>query len=107
MTADLRAAQLRPWSSQGRRKPRARVRDLTIIGPCARAVALPYARGRWHARAVARQCIDVDQAADGGLEEEGDGLSMSRAILTAQKHGQLDKRRLHSTLFTWCLKEIV
>ena len=38
--------------------------------------------------------MDVDQAADGGLEEEGDGLSMSRAILTAQKHGQLDKRRL-------------
>jgi hypothetical protein len=35
----------------------------------------------------------VDQAADGGLEEEGDGLSMSRAILTAQKHGQLDKCR--------------
>ena len=55
VTADLRAAQLRPWSSQGRRKPRARVRDLTIIGPCARAVALPYARGRWHARAMARQ----------------------------------------------------
>ncbi len=56
---------------------------------------------------LACQCIDVDQAADGGLEEEGDGLSMSRAILTAQKHGQLDKRKLHSTLFTWCLKEIV
>ena len=34
--------------------------------------------------------IDVDQAANGCLEEEGDGLSMSRAFLTAQKHGQLD-----------------
>jgi hypothetical protein len=58
VTADLRAAQLRPWSSQGRRgvqTARARVRDRTIIGPRARAVALPYARGRWHAREMARQ----------------------------------------------------
>ncbi len=49
--------------------------------------------------------MDEDQAADGGLEEEGDGPSMSEAILTAQKHGQLDKRRLHSNLLTWSLKQ--
>ena len=58
MSADLRAAQLRPWSSQGRcgvQTARARVRDPAIIGPRARAVALPYVRGRWHARAMARQ----------------------------------------------------
>ena len=39
VTADLRAAQLRPWSSQGRRgvqTARARVRDPTIIGSLAR-----------------------------------------------------------------------
>jgi hypothetical protein len=45
---------------------------------------------------LACQCMDEDKAADGNLKEEGDGPSMSRAILTAQKHVQLDKRRLHS-----------
>ncbi len=56
---------------------------------------------------LACQCKDVDQSTDGGLEAKGDGPGMSRAILTAQKHGQLDKRRLHSDLFTWILKEMV
>jgi hypothetical protein len=51
--------------------------------------------------------MDVDQATDGGLEAKGDGPGMSRAILTAQRHGQLDKRRLHSDLLTWSLKEMV
>ncbi len=54
---------------------------------------------------LACQCMDEDQAADGGLEEVWDGPSMSRAILTAQKHGQLDERRLHFNLFTWSLKQ--
>jgi len=56
---------------------------------------------------LACQCMDVDQASDGGLEAKGDGPGMSRAILTAQRHGQLDKRRLHSDLLTWSLKEMV
>ena len=56
---------------------------------------------------LACQCMDVDQATDGGLEAKGDGPGMSRAILTAQRHGQLDKRRLHSDLLTWSLKEMV
>ncbi len=56
---------------------------------------------------LACQCMDVDQAADDCLEAKGDGPGMRRAILTAQKHGQLDKRRLHSNLFTWSFKEMV
>ena len=46
---------------------------------------------------LACQWIDVDQAADGDLEAEREWsqwTGQSRAILTAQKHGQLDKRRL-------------
>ena len=54
---------------------------------------------------LACQCMDEDQAADGSLEEEGGGPRMSRAISTAQKHVQLDKRRLHSNVFTWSLKQ--
>ncbi len=57
--------------------------------------------------ALACQCMFVDQATDGGLEEKGDGPGMNRAILVAQRHGQLDQRRLHSDSFTWSLKEMV
>jgi hypothetical protein len=36
-----------------------------------------------------------------------DGPGMSRVILSAQTYGQLDKRRLHSNVCTWSLKEMV
>ena len=106
-------------------KPRARVRDPTIVGPRARAAALPYARpghkravlifARANARASAsdlrsvrsRVWIGVQTLLANGLmwirrqmatwRRRGDGVDgpgMSRAILTAQKHGQLEKRRL-------------
>ncbi len=43
-------------------------------------------------------CMDMDQAAYGGLKASGGGPCMGRAILTAQKHGQLGKHRIHSIM---------
>ena len=50
--------------------------------------------------------MDMDQAAAGGLEVSRGGPGMSRAILPAQKQGQLNKHKVHSNLYAWSLNEI-
>ncbi len=54
-----------------------------------------------------RPCLPVHGRGSGDRWWLGGEGGMSRAILPAQRHGQLDKRRLHSDFFTWSLKEMV
>ncbi len=90
LTGSAAAAVVQP--EPARRANPARVRARPRHHLAARAMIGPITSVDRRAD-LACQCIDVDQAADGGLEEGGDKQSMSRAILTAQKHGQLDKCR--------------
>jgi len=44
--------------------------------------------------------MDVDQAADGGLEEEGKKSTYQSSIT------QLNQRKFHSNIYAWSFKEI-